>query len=209
MCQKIEIKHVTCKAAISKVQITNLPSQFCDIRFLEKILASRLLLFKKVATVLKGESTKIKRSVCKMPVEIMDVSTLLSRQVNSNGLVIVKLNRKLEYQSHVYFEPVHPDIVLRLLQFLKCNNDLYKDITIVPSNIPTTLVDSLGNKNAELADVDSAKESLEPEENYLDRYTIVSSETSFNSIILEIPQEVDKEGIVSVASVEGKDYVCF
>ena len=144
-----------------------------------------------------------------MPVEIMDVSTLLSRQVNSNGLVIVKLNRKLEYQSHVYFEPVHPDIVLRLLQFLKGNNDLYKDITIVPSNIPTTVVDSLGNKNTELADVDSAKESLEPEENYLDRYIIVSSETSFNSIILEIPQEVDKKGVVSVAYVEGKDYVSF
>ena len=34
----------------------------------------------------------------------------------------------------------------------------------MPSNIPTDLVDSLENKYAELADVDSVKESLELEE---------------------------------------------
>ena len=97
-----------------------------------------------------------------------------------------------------------PDIVLRLLQFLEANNELYKDVTIVPSNIPTTLVDSLENKNPELADVDSAKERLKPEESYLDRYRIVSNETSLISNILEIPEEADKEGVVSVAPEEGK-----
>ena len=51
-------------------------------------------------------------------------------------------------------------------------------------NIPTTLVDSLENKNAELADADSAKESLEPEGSYLDRYGVASNETSLISNIL-------------------------
>ena len=58
---------------------------------------------------------------------------------------------------------MHPHIVLRLLEFLKANNDLHKDVTIMLSNIPTDLVDSLENTNTELADVDSTKESLEPE----------------------------------------------
>ena len=66
------------------------------------------------------------------------------------------------------------------------------------------MVDSLENKNAELADVNSAKESLEPEESYLDRYRIASNKTSLISNILEIPEEVDKEGVVSVAPREGK-----
>ena len=65
----------------------------------------------------------------------------------------------------------------------------------MPSNIPTDLVDSLENKYAELADVDSVKESLELEESNLDRYRIVSNETSLISNILEIPEEVDKEGV--------------
>ena len=74
----------------------------------------------------------------------------------------------------------------------------------MPRNIPTDLVDSLENKNAELAVVDSAKESLEPEESNLDRYRIVSNETSLISNILEIPEKVDKEGVVSIAPEEGK-----
>ena len=141
----------------------------------------------------KGQSPKIKGSICNVTVEIMDVSTLLPRQASSNCLVIIKLKRKLEYRGHVYFEPVRPDIVLRLQQFCKANNDLYKDVIIVPTHIPTALFDSLENKNAELADVDSAKESLELEESHLDRYRIVSNETSLISNILKIPEEVDKE----------------
>ena len=147
---------------------TSNPSQFCDICILEKNTCFKTALIQESCNNAK-RSPKIKGSVCNMPVEIMDVSTLLPRQANNNGLVIIKLKRKLEYRGHVYFELVRPAIVLRLLQFVKANNRLYKDVTIVPSNIPTALVDPLENKNAELADIDSAKESLEPEESYLDR----------------------------------------
>ena len=81
---------------------------------MEKILVSKRLLFKKVAIMPKGQSPKIKGSVCNVPVEVMDVSTLLPRQASCNGLMIIKLKRNLEYRDHVYFEPVRPDIVLRL-----------------------------------------------------------------------------------------------
>ena len=55
---------------------------------------------------------------------------------------------KLYFRGHVYFKPVHQDIALKLLLFLKDNNDLYKDVTIVPSNIPTSLGQLFENKNA-------------------------------------------------------------
>ena len=123
-----------------KVPIINLPNQFCDI--LEKILISKRLFFKKVAIMPKDKSEKIKGSIRHTSVEVMDRSTLLPRETNSSGLSIVKLKRKLEYRGHVYFGLLHPDIVLGLLKFLKANNNIYKDVTIVPSNIPTALVDS-------------------------------------------------------------------
>lgn len=123
-----------------KVPIINLPNQFCDI--LEKILISKRLFFKKVAIMPKDKSAKIKGSIRHTSVEVMDRSTLLPRETNSSGLSIVKLKRKLEYRGHVYFGLLHPDIVLGLLKFLKTNNNIYKDVTIVPSNIPTALVDS-------------------------------------------------------------------
>ena len=101
-----------------------------------------------MAIIPKGQSLKIKGSECNMSVKIMDISTLLPRQANINGLVIIKLNIKLEYRAHVYFKPVRQDIALRLLLFLKDNNYLYKDITIVPSTIPISLVDLFQTKNA-------------------------------------------------------------
>ena len=45
--RKIRAKHVPCQAVINKLQITNLPNQFCDIRILEKKLVSKWLLFSK------------------------------------------------------------------------------------------------------------------------------------------------------------------
>ena len=55
-----------------------------------------------------------------------------------------------------------------------------------------------------MADVDSAKESLEREDSYLDIYRVFSNETSLISNILKIPQELGKEGVVSVAPGERK-----
>ena len=77
--RKIRTKHVPYQVAINKLQITNLPNQFCDIRILEKILVTKRFLFKKVAIMPKGQSPKIKGSACNVRVEIMDVSTLLPR----------------------------------------------------------------------------------------------------------------------------------
>ena len=49
--------------------------------------------------------------------------------------------------GHVYFEHVHPRLILKILQFLKKNNPLYYDIDINLSNIPDCLV--LHNKENE------------------------------------------------------------
>ena len=90
----------------------------------------------------KGKSLKIKGSICNIPVSEVDVNcNMLPRPVDSNGLSIVKLKRKLEYKGHVVFEAVRPDVVIQFLEFLRSHNDLYSDIEINPANIP---VDILG-----------------------------------------------------------------
>ena len=50
------------------------------------------------------------------------------------------MKEKLEYSGHVYFEPVRPRLILRILQFFKKSNTLYHDIDINLSNIPDCLV---------------------------------------------------------------------
>ena len=90
----------------------------------------------------KGKSLKIKGSICNIPVSEIDVNcNMLPRPVDSNGLSIVKLKRKLEYKGHAVFEAVRPGLVILFLEFLRSHNDLYSDIEINPTNIP---VDILG-----------------------------------------------------------------
>ena len=66
---------------------------------------------------------------------------MLPTLAESNGLIIVKFKRKIEYKGHVVFEAVRPDAVIQFLEFHRSHNDLYSDIEINPANIP---VDILG-----------------------------------------------------------------
>ena len=59
----------------------------------------------------KGEFSKIKGSICNVPIETADVCNILPRPAVANGLILVKLKRDLKYRGHVYFEPVRPHIV--------------------------------------------------------------------------------------------------
>ena len=112
---------------------------FQDIRRLKRLLASRRILFKKMTFMSKGKSLKIK---CNIPVSEVDVScNMLPRHAESNGLIIVKLKRKLEYKGHATFEAFRPDVMVQFPEFLKSHNDWYSDIEISPANIH---VDILG-----------------------------------------------------------------
>ena len=122
--------------------LLELPKLFQDIRRLERLLVSRRILFKKVTVMRKGKSLKMKGSICNIPVSEVNVNcNMLPRPADSNGLIIVKLKRKLECKGDVVSEAVSPDVVIQFLEFLRSHNDLYSDIEINPANIP---VDILG-----------------------------------------------------------------
>ena len=113
---------VPCQAVVNKLDVVELPKLFQDIRRLERLLVSRRILFKKVTVMPKGKSLKMKGSICNIPVSEVDVNcNMLPRPADSNGLIIVKLKRKLEYKGHVIFEAVRADVVLQFLEFLRCH----------------------------------------------------------------------------------------
>ena len=75
----------------------------------------------------------------------------MPQPADSNGIVIVKLRRKLQYRCHVFFESVRPDIIFRLLQYLKLSNLLYHDIEIDVKNIPSFLIEDVRCDSLSLA----------------------------------------------------------
>ena len=66
----------------------------------------------------KGEFAIIKGSICNIPIEAANIYNILPRPADSKGL-IVKLKRDLKYRDYDYFEPVHPNIIYRTLNYLK------------------------------------------------------------------------------------------
>ena len=85
---------------------------------------------------------KIKGSLCNILVnEVYNNCKSLPRLAGSNGLLIVKLKRKTEYDSRVLFEQVRPLLVESFRKFLKHNNHLYSDIQINMGNLPSNVLD--------------------------------------------------------------------
>ena len=109
------------------LEICELPKEYRGIGRLERVLVARRLLFKKINVMPKGQSPKLKGSLCNIPIDVVDVCNTLPRPADRNGIIIVRL---LQFRGHVYFESVTPNFILRFLKYLKLTNPLCHDIEI-------------------------------------------------------------------------------
>ena len=126
---------VLCKSVSNKLEVYNFLSHFRGIRKLEKVLIAKRLLFKKITIMPCGQMEIISGTICNIPIDTTNVTNMLPRPVDSNGLVIIKLKPKLEYHGHVLFEPVRAVFLKSILNYLKTNNHLYQDVVINAENI--------------------------------------------------------------------------
>ena len=123
----------------------------------------------------KGQVPKMKGAICNIPVSVNDISTSLPRNVNSSGIVLVKLKKKLEFSGHVYFEPVSPAKVEEALLFLQANNPFYADIDINVDSIPAELLNLDENEDIEIEL--EVEDDLETTSNPLDNFRQGASES--------------------------------
>ena len=107
-------------------------------------------MFKKAVIRPKDHAPKIKGTICNVPVEYAETyCNTLPWPADSNGLVIIKLKRKLEYRSHFLFETVRPEFVQSFLSYLKHNNHLYNSTDVNLNNIPQSML-QFDNSEAEV-----------------------------------------------------------
>ena len=165
----------------------------------------------------KGHSPKLKGASCNIPVEHVNVSFLLPRTADNNGLVIVKLRKKLEYKGRMLFEPVRTRFIVDLLSYLKRVNYLCKDITIVPEKLQSFVDSNEGCESLtlyvlshldELIEVkltslheEGVDDNLETTESLLDIFRITSNETTLAS---NLPNVDPEESIIPIAPVKGQ-----
>ena len=165
------------QAVRNKLDIASPPEILSNLNRLERVSISRRILFKKVSTMPKGKFAKVKGSICNIPIESDDITNVLPLGADSNGLLIVKLKRKLSCRGHVYFEAVRPELICQALMYLKQNNSLYCDIGIALENIPNDLL-SLSENSDNHQEFDKAN-TLEEDENPLDLHRFNSQKTMF------------------------------
>ena len=79
------------------LEVCELPKELTDIRRVERVLVVRRLLFKKINIMPKAQSPKLKVALCNTPIDVVDVCNTLPLPADSNGIIIVKLKRKLQY----------------------------------------------------------------------------------------------------------------
>ena len=72
----------------------------------------------------KCQSTRLKGALFSISIETLNASSLLPIQ---------------ECKGYVYFEPIRPRFIVRMLEYLKHNNELYRDITLEPNILENLL----------------------------------------------------------------------
>ena len=171
---KLKKKKTPCQAVCNKLETFQFPEHMPVLNKLEKVIIGKRILFAKIIVTPKGQFRKIKGAICNVPIESEAICNILPRGVDSNGLILLKLKRKLCYRGHVLFQAVRPDVVKEALNYLKQNNFLYNDIEINIGNIPLDLL-SLQEipivREDETSDNDNDKyEDLEEIDYPLDQY---------------------------------------
>ena len=111
-----------------------IPDVLDTLNRLEKTLISKRILFKKITVMPKGQQPKIRGAVCNIPVQADAISNVLPRPSENDGVVLVKLKRKIEFKGHVYFESVRPSFVELALNYLKEHNPFYSNVLINVDN---------------------------------------------------------------------------
>lgn len=87
------INKTLCQAICNKLEFADIFQVFQDLRRLEKVLISKIIVIKKIAIMYgEGEFSKIKGNI-NVPVDTENICNLLSRSCDSNDLIIVKLKR--------------------------------------------------------------------------------------------------------------------
>ena len=119
------------------------------------------------------------------------LSFRLKKQTSKTVADIV-FKKKLEYRGHVYFELVHPRFIVCTLEYLKHNNEFYRDIIVEPNNVPENLLGAYKQSSREegiltkiLEDLDypievmlqsEGKRTVDSTENCLDPFQRSSNE---------------------------------
>ena len=112
---QVSKSQVPCQAVANNLYLDEIPEAIRIFNKLETSLHGKMLLFKKVVKMAKGQSPKPISTIVNVPV---DVNETFDKLPNCDHIVLMKLKKKLMCEGHVFFEPVNPEKIRRALELL-------------------------------------------------------------------------------------------
>ena len=112
------------------LELSPLPFELTDLNDLETRLIQLRIPFMKMVALPSGKQRKICGPAVNVPSNIDSISAVLPRLLGQSELIPLKFKRKLVYRSHYMYGYVRPEKVINALKWLKCNNELYSDISM-------------------------------------------------------------------------------
>ncbi|XP_057310099.1 uncharacterized protein LOC130648095 [Hydractinia symbiolongicarpus] len=165
---------IPAQAVCNKLDMFDSPDELETLNRLEKTIIARRILFKKITIMPKGQSPKLKGTICNVPINCQTIVSTLPHGADT----------------------VNPQSVKLALLYLKQNNPLYSDITIDENLIPSSLVDLRDPVETECTS-ESNDHELEEVENPLNANRFNANESMMLS---NVPQAED----ISIAPGEGE-----
>ena len=132
-------RHLKKGAIPPQAQVNNmsLPEETCildDLTDFESRLLAKRIPFMKITALPRGRQRGILGSVINVPSDVDETCEALPRTPTSAGIIPVKLKRKQEYKSHVFYEHVRPNKVVEAFHWLQVNNIHYQEVTDTTDN---------------------------------------------------------------------------
>ena len=200
-----------CKSYLSKkkmpplcfkngLQVAEIPDELSILTGLEKQLIKKNLPFLKVRQLPKTQMDIINDKCVNIPIsddDLIKIVKSLPRTKDTNGIINLKMKRKLKYKSYYKMEAIRPEAVYKALFYLKEHNPFYRDIELLPyekfleSLQQDEVDDSMDNKGSSSEDSDNDNEG---EENPI----VDDTDTAFNNVTCLVPEDLSTE--VSVNS---------
>ncbi|XP_078311297.1 uncharacterized protein LOC144618640 [Crassostrea virginica] len=127
--RKILRGDIPAESAFNQMCLDDIPTELKVLNSLEKHLIAMHIPFMKVMALPHGGQQNIHGPVVCVPSNLRKVTKLPVKQ-GEDVLLRVKLKRKLNYKGYHEYQFVDPKHVLLALQFLKENNEWYKEVEI-------------------------------------------------------------------------------
>ena len=115
---------IPCQAVYNNLAVDDVPCELASLEKLEQILVSQQIVSQKIVVMPKGQQRKTRGAICNVPVSCEETCRVLPRTPDSSGIIMLNLNRKLQFRGHAYFQAVRPEVVLHAVQWLQRNNEL-------------------------------------------------------------------------------------